>query len=336
MNIPLLKQLGHMNQLAGIREYQVLRGKGGQTHMAEFHNAAGLRFTVVPDRCMDLYDFSYKGVNFSFQAKNGLAAPQYFSTVNGDFAEEWTAGMLCTCGLANVGGPCETDGIYPTHGRIGHASAQSFGTDCHWEGEDYILRVQGEMNQSKLCGRHLTVRRTIETGLNRKSLILRDVITNHEPQDEPYMLLYHINFGYPIVQPDSKVAVSPCETEQLNGTDPDFRSLTDPIDGAGEDLFLHRFSGERAGAVIWNERLQLGAYVCYDTRHLPNMVHWKLMRSHDYVVGLEPANTCGLNRADAIAQNKIAVLPAYSSVETGFELGVLDGMDEIQQFLHHL
>ena len=37
-----------------------------------------------------------------------------------------------------------------------------------------------------------------------------------------------------------------------------------------------------------------------------------------------------------MAQNKIAVLPAYSSVETGFELGILDGLAEIRQFINNL
>lgn len=336
MNIPLMKQLGNMDQIAGIREYQLLRGKGTGTHVAEFHNAAGLRFTVVPDRCMDLYDLSYKGVNFSFHTKNGLIAPQFFSTVNGDFSDNWPAGMLFTCGLANVSEHCVTDGVNPTHGRVGQLPAEHFGTDAHWEADDYILRAQGEIHQTRLCGRHLSVCRTIETTLYGKSLKLRDVITNHEAQDEPYMLLYHLNFGYPIVQSDSKVAVSPCETTQLHGENPDYANHSLPVDGADEDLFLHRFKGDRAGAVIWNEGLELGAYVAFDTTHLPNMVHWKQMRSHDYVVGLEPGNTCGLNRVDAMAQNKIAVLPAYSSVETGFELGILDGLAEIRQFINNL
>ena len=50
MNVSLLKQLGNIDQIAGIRESVLLRGRGEQIHIAEFYNAAGLRFTVVPDR----------------------------------------------------------------------------------------------------------------------------------------------------------------------------------------------------------------------------------------------------------------------------------------------
>ena len=72
MNVELLKQLGNIGQIAGIRESRLLRGRGEGIAIAEFYNAAGLRFTVVPDRCMDLFDLSYKGINLGFQSKNGL------------------------------------------------------------------------------------------------------------------------------------------------------------------------------------------------------------------------------------------------------------------------
>jgi len=104
MNVELLKQLGNIGQIAGIRESRLLRGRGEGIAIAEFYNAAGLRFTVVPDRCMDLFDLSYKGVNLGFQSKNGLTSPQAFSPSDGEFSEQWPGGMLVTCGLGNVGG----------------------------------------------------------------------------------------------------------------------------------------------------------------------------------------------------------------------------------------
>ncbi len=48
MNVELLKQLGNIGQIAGIRESRLLRGRGEGIAIAEFYNAAGLRFTVVP------------------------------------------------------------------------------------------------------------------------------------------------------------------------------------------------------------------------------------------------------------------------------------------------
>lgn len=94
--------------------------------------------------------------------------------------------------------------------------------------------------------------------------------------------------------------------------------------------------GSRACGVIYNERLELGAYIAYDTQNLPNMLQWKNMKSHDYVLAIEPCNTYTLNRKAALEQGKVAVLPAYSSVENHIELGVLDGLSEIHEFLQNL
>ena len=336
MDIQLLKQLGNMEQIAGIREARILRGRGEGIEIAEVYNAAGLRYTIVPDRCMDLYGLSYKGMNLSFQSKNGLTSPQAFAPGNGEFSEQWPAGMLVTCGLDNVGGQASQGGNYPTHGRIAHTPASNFGTETFWDGDEYVLRARGEVHQTKMYGRHLSIRRTIETGLYEKKLQIRDVITNYEAEDEPYMLLYHFNFGYPLLQEDSCVEVSKAQVKPMNHMSDDSFHMMKPVDGRGEELYFRTGFGDTACGVIYNRRLGLGSYVKYRTAYLPNLMEWKNMKSHDYVLALEPCNTCGLNRDEAAEAGKLAVLPAYSSIENELELGVLDGEKEIDAFLENM
>ena len=336
MNIQLLKHLGNIDQIAGIRESQLLRGRGEQIHIAEFYNAAGLRFTVVPDRCMDLFDLSYKGVNLSFQSKNGLTSPQAFTPANGEFAEQWPGGMLVTCGLGNVGGHSSEGGEFPTHGRISHVPAKNFGTRTYWEGDDYILRAHGEVHQTKMYSRHISIQRTIETELSSKVIKLHDVLTNFEAEDEPYMLLYHFNFGYPLLQADSCVETSKSDRTAGNPISTDYHHMMAPVDGRGEEMYYRTNFGDRGVGVLYNERLELGAYIAFDTKNLPNMLQWKNMKSHDYVLAIEPCNTWGMNRKTAMEKDQIAVLPAYSSVENHLELGVLDGLTEIREFIRNL
>ena len=336
MDTALLRQLGTIDQIAGIRESVLLRGRSAGTRIAEFYNAAGLRFTVVPDCGMNLYDFSYRGVNFSFQSKNGLVAPQFFSPMDGEFVHQWSGGMLATCGLDNVGGHVQLDGAYPTHGRIGQLPASTFGVRTWWEQEQYHLRAEGEMHQTCLYGRHLSLRREITTGLYAKSLQICDTVTNLEAEEEPYMLLYHFNFGYPLVQPGSRVAVSGARWQGLNDRSTDPEHLRAPEDRCGEELFLHTGFGGTGCAVVYNEELELGTYISFETKNLPNLLQWKLMKSHDYVLAFEPCNTCGLDRAQAAAQDRLAKLPGYASIQNRLELGVLDGLREIRGFIQQL
>ena len=250
MNVELLKQLGNIGQIAGIRESRLLRGRGEGIAIAEFYNAAGLRFTVVPDRCMDLFDLSYKGVNLGFQSKNGLTSPQAFCPSDGEFSEQWPGGMLVTCGLGNVGGHATNGGQFPTHGRISHVPAQNFGTETYWDGERYLLRARGEVHQTKMYSRHLSIRRTIETELNSRVIRLHDVLTNFEAEDEPYMLLYHFNFGYPLLQADTLVEASKAERTPMNELSTDYHHMMPPVDGRGEELYFRTNLGSRACGVV--------------------------------------------------------------------------------------
>ena len=337
MNTSLLKHLGNIDQIAGVRESQLLRGRGEQIQIAEFYNAAGLRFTVVPDRCMDLFDFSYKGVNLAFQTKNGLTSPQAYIPADSEFAEQWPGGMVVTCGLDNVGNYCCINGEdFPGHGRTGHVPAKYFGARAFWDGDEYVLRARGEMHQTKFFSRHLSLNRTIQTTLNAKSVKIHDVITNHEAQEEPYLLLYHCNFGYPLLQEGTRVQNSKGNMKPLNDPKEDLHLMQAASDDYQENCFLTTDLGETACSVIYNEQLELGAFVAFDTKNLPNLLQWKNLKSHDYAFGIEPCNYWALNREQAGAEGKLASIPAYQSIETHLEIGVLDGLTEIREFLKNL
>lgn len=36
---------------------------------------------------------------------------------------------------------------------------------------------------------------------------MKDIITNEDFVERPYMVMYHINFGYPIVDKDAKIII---------------------------------------------------------------------------------------------------------------------------------
>lgn len=100
----LLAYAGNLSQLAGIRNSVITGGRGGGMRIAEVWNAAGLRFTVLPDRCCDIYGLSYRGINLSYISKNGLTSDKAVSATRGEFSWQWQGGALVTCGLDNAGG----------------------------------------------------------------------------------------------------------------------------------------------------------------------------------------------------------------------------------------
>ena len=333
MNIELLKRLGNIDQIAGIRVSTLRHGRGSGMDIAEFYNAAGLRFTVLPDRCMDLNDLSYKGINLSFQSKNGLISGASFESSPGSFCDEWPGGMLATCGLDNVGEGYDDGDIYPTHGRIASIPADHFGTSAGWQGDEYVLCATGQMQQSRLFGRNLLLERTLQTTLNSKSITLTDRLTNREPEDEPFMLLYHFNFGHPLLTEESVIYHTKTTVQPRGEHSKDHLHMTPPVDGQPEEFFQHITTGKNAACAIVNPALHLGAYIRFDTENLPYFGQWKNMRSHDYVLAIEPCNCFGKGRRQEIEEGTIATIKAYSTLEFRLELGVLDGDEEIAKYI---
>jgi len=318
-----------MSQIAGIRETEIRTGPGKGLAVIEVYNAAGLRFTVLPGRCLDIYDFSYKGVNLSFQTKNGLHA--IYSPAEDEFFQLWPGGMLSTCGLANVGDACFDGGAHPIHGRIGGIPAHHVSVSKGWINDDYILSICGEMNETRLYGRDMILKRTISVGLFDKNITIEDTVTNRYCADEEFMLLYHFNFGYPLLDEISTVVCSGSNRQPRNGHSGEAAKMCAPGSEPPHQLFLYETS-DLTRAALLNPGLGIGGYLEYDAENLPYLCLWKNPAPHDYVVALEPCNCVGLGRAAERENGTLAVLPAYGSITNRLKLGVLDGEGELRAF----
>ena len=329
MNIPLLKRLGNIDQIAGIRMEYLAEGNGAGKRIARVWNAAGLSFSVLPDRCMDLYDFSYRGINIAFHSKNGLGAERLFAPQASEFFSYWGGGMLATCGLDNVGGAVSRDPMkpYPIHGRIGSRAAELVSTDAHWEGNDYILELYGYVRESRLYGRSLELRRRIQTSLNAHEVIICDTITNLGDESEPVFLLYHFNFGYPLLDENSLFFGPGSDTEEYSTVgDSEYSRMHAPVDGAEQQTFCHKPhpQGETT-AGLYNPDLGIAAYLRYDSSALPYLLEWKCLKSHDYVLAIEPANCPARDRETDLSRNAAFLLGAYESITYQVTLGVAEG-----------
>ena len=113
-----------------------------------------------------------------------------------------------TCGL-NHFGPAETEGgeFFPQHGRVSHIPADEITIHQGWEGEEYRLEVEGKVRQAVLYGENLLLTRRIFTSLGATSLHIEDRVANRGYRPSSLMMLYHCNFGFPLVSPDSELIV---------------------------------------------------------------------------------------------------------------------------------
>ena len=100
----------------------------------------------------------------SFLSKPGLQGRNPYDTAGREAVRSIMGGAMFTCGLDHVHGYRTVDGVeYPTHGRIRTTPAEKIGMDSFFDGDQYRIRVTGEMRQAEIFGENMILRRTVET-----------------------------------------------------------------------------------------------------------------------------------------------------------------------------
>lgn len=268
----LLKRVGSVEQVGGIREFTFNSGKERGVRAIEI-NTGKIRFTVLPDRCMDVAQAYYKGEAVAWFSKTGITAPAFYEKDGKNWLRGFYGGLITTCGLKNIGGPYGEHGL---HGRIANTPATKVSVFADWVGDEYIMKVSGEMRESVVFGDNLVLKRTITAKLFAEEFTVEDTIVNEGFEVQDIALCYHCNFGYPLVREGAKMINVPAEVADIH----------EPVHGKAEECIDVEHTGDVATAGIENG--EIGAYITYERKNLPDFLVWKMLGESEYVVGLEP------------------------------------------------
>ena len=103
----LLRRVGNVSQVGGVRLLQHEEGHARGTREIEFRTGSGLRFTVGPDRGFDVAFAEFRGIGLCWLPRKGLAGPWYYEGDLDDHA--WLrvglGGLFNTAGLVSMGTP---------------------------------------------------------------------------------------------------------------------------------------------------------------------------------------------------------------------------------------
>ena len=292
-------------QLADVKLSVLKEGKEAGVNIAQIDNGSGLVFTVVLDRCMDLGKASVDGKNVSWLSGTGYTNPSYFDAAGSGWLGSFFGGLLSTCGLMQVGSPCEDAGEkLGQHGRIGNMPAKNIKVNKYWKNGKYFLEITGVMNEIFALVENMQLTRKITVIAGEKKIFINDIVENCGTAAAPHMILYHFNFGYPLL--DEKAVLNIPSSEVVGNGDAaeaakkDCKNFGKPIPGFIEHVFYHEMKTAKNGDVkvgIENKKLNLGVTIKYNQKELPKFVEWKNPKKDVYVLGLEPGNCWTQGRA---------------------------------------
>jgi hypothetical protein len=340
----LLNRIGDMSQIAGIRLFELTNGNERGVRAAEFNTGSGFTFTVLLDRGMDIDQARYKGIPVSWQTPAGPVAPGFYQPEGLEWLYQFEGGLMASGGFTNIGAPNVDQGeTLGLHGRASNIPAKDVCVKQEWQGDDYVMHVEGRIDEVALFKNSLRCHRRVETRMGESRLFIRDVVENIGFATSPLCILYHCNMGWPLVSKDSRVYIKsdvvgrtqqpPVELDKYN-------VLQEPTKGYTEQVFYHTPKPDADGmgnaALInptFNNGEGYGVYVRWNLDTVPHMVHWKMMGQKAYVVGLEPANMFGDGRAAERAAGRLKFLEPGEKAAVNLEIGLLTTTAEIDDWL---
>jgi hypothetical protein len=335
----LRRLVGGMAQLAGIRLVELADGRVRGMRAADVFTGSGFRFQVLIDRGLDLGAAEHSGRSLAW-THPALGSPALHEPPGIGWLRTFGGGLVTTCGLDHFGPPDPEGEGYSLHGRASHLPAESLRVRQEWKGDDYVLELAGETRQSRLFGENLRLERRIATRLGASSLFLEDRVTNDGFRPAPLAVLYHCNFGFPVVSPESELlvrdrAVRPRDPAAEKGLAEHLR-FGPPQAGFAEQVFFHDPRTGQDGlacAAIVNRALGFGAFVRWRAAELPVLAHWKMTGEGEYVCGLEPStHAMTPTRREQRENSSLRDLAPGESVSFRLEIGALPDAAAVQAY----
>lgn len=334
-------------QLGGIETSVLDNGAGRGTRIAWINTGTGLRYKVVIDRAMDIADAFYNQHSLAWLSHLGTTSAQPFSDKGIDWIRTFGGGLLVTCGLSHVGGP-ETDefGDRGLHGQISNipAEIESIIQPDPFSGK-MEMSITGIIRQSQPLGIQLELRRTIYSTIGSPSIRIHDEVTNRGNTDASHMLLYHCNFGWPLIDEGTEIfwkgdwKPRDVYRNKIFREGNDFHKCPAPLDdhrGGGEEAAFIDIPADSSGYChcgIYNEKIGINVALRFKKKQLPWLTNWQHFGKDEYVIGLEPGTNPPIGQAAAREQQTLIQLAPGESRAYDLEVEVMDDEVKINEFL---
>ncbi len=312
---------GDLRQIADVRLMTLDDGMERGVRVAQVRTGSGLDFTVLLDRAMDIGTTVFNGIPVAWQSGTGAASPSRYEPHGKGWLRTFHGGLLALCGLTQAGAAPdnsidpETDEVLGLHGRIGTTPAHDIRIERVWTDDQWVIRLSGVVDEVALFHSRLRLERTIQITPGEPIITIEDRVRNMGGQPAPLMMLYHCNFGWPLVSPESEMLspsheVTPIDAIAEAGIST-WNRFQAPTPGYAEQVFFHKIEKTDTPqvAAIVNPPLGLGMEVIFDPSTLNCLTEWKQMGFGDYVLGIEPGNCLPTGRVAERAAGRLRMLP---------------------------
>lgn len=276
-----------------------------------------LRITVIPTRGMGILRVEAGGVRLGWDSPVKEIVHPQFMNLQSRGGLGWLEGFnewLVRCGLEfaghpgkdkflnNVGDEAEMD--LTLHGKIANIPASEVEVVIDRD-PPHRIRIRGQVNERMFYGPKLELWTELSTEPGANSFRIEDTVTNHGAYDQELQIIYHTNFGPPLLQDGARFVAAakrivPFNARAAEGL-PHYAEYAGPTKGFIEQVYcLYPYADDRGQTMVMleNAAADSGVSLRFSTDQLPYFTLWKNTTAFDegYVTGLEPGTGFPYNR----------------------------------------
>ncbi len=331
---------GKANWSVALRTLHGGRQEGVQ--VIEVNNGA-MSFTIVPTRGFEVWKAQAGNLRLGWDSPaKEIIHPSYIRlTDNG--GQGWVAGfggLMVRGGLASFGSPVQDGAQQLTlHGHVDYIPA-SFVSVRYEAAPVPRLVFRGVVDDVQTFGPQLRLTSEISTEIGKPEFVFDDTITNLSDAPQEMQLLYHTNFGMPILGAGAEFVAPIKQVAPMN-----------PASSAGGLTDWNRYSGPHTApytAKVFNMQLyadakgetqamlkssdgEKGVLMRFDTHGLPYMSLWKneITPKAGYVTGLEPGTGFPNPRPVERAAGRVPKLAGGASYHVHLAISALNGKSQV-------
>ena len=233
-----------------------------------------------------------------------------------------------TCGFLYAGGPAEDNGTpLGLHGRAHHTAARHVGASTEWENDEYVMRVRGVVEETFIYGEFVRLTREITSKLGSNRLTITDQFENLAFAPTSLMLLYHFNFGFPLLTETTQLSFPSNTIEPRLPEHPmtGYDRWVAPDPAYDARVYIHKDlksdNQQWTSVSISNPEFPLptGPHpvrvgIHWDTSTLPYLTEWHMAGAGTHVLGIEPTNCHVSGRAASRENNMLVTLEPGAKV----------------------
>lgn len=307
-------------------------------------NCGSKRIVVLPTRGMGIWRATNSGTRFGWDSPvHGPIHPMWVP-ISEPSGLGWLSGfdeMMVRCGLESNGAPDFSENgqlALPLHGRIANLPASDVSVEID-EAQGRIS-VRGTVRETRFHFHRLQMQTEISIQMDSDEITIVDRVTNLSKRPTTIQMLYHNNFGPPILESGSQFfapikKLVPRNEHSATGIET-WNYYQGPESGYSEQVYFMELNADQDNktlVLLTNSDRSVGTSIRYDITELPCFTLWKntVAEADGYVTGLEPGTNFPNPKSFEESQGRVVKLASGEGHTMSLKIGMLVGAENVKR-----